>query len=281
MRKELLVLISVVGILGSASLGFAANRTTTPKAVTHPSSTTSPAKTTAATRAYLGIGVESLPAALTAQMPKLLGDGSGVLIAAVAPKSPAAKAGLKLDDILVSFDNQRLYSAEQVVKLVRNDRPDRQVELGVIHDGKLETLKVTLGERPASAMDFQSPAALRRPLALRTPRAMSEKEQEAQWKSFDALTLTQTSKNHFKVQIKYHDAKGKSQSCTYQGTRKQIRKDIDAQKDLPVNQRATLLRAMAMSSQPLEMDFPFDRLVPADSGVLWDFIEPAPQTTRQ
>ena len=70
-------------------------------------------------QAYLGVGVESLPTALTSQMPSVLSEGCGVLVADVAAGSPAEKAGLKQNDILISYDDQRLYSPEQFVKLVR------------------------------------------------------------------------------------------------------------------------------------------------------------------
>ncbi len=102
--------------------------------------TSSSSNSSGKTQAYLGIGVETLPQALISQMPKAFSEGSGVLVADVATDSPADKAGLKVNDVLVTYDDQRLYSPEQFVKLIRYDKPDRRVKLGVIHDGKLEVV---------------------------------------------------------------------------------------------------------------------------------------------
>ena len=74
-------------------------------------------------QAYLGVGVEAVPSALEKQLPTL--NNQGVLIAEVAKDSPAQHAGLKPYDILVSYDDHQLYSPEQLVKLVQNDKPGR------------------------------------------------------------------------------------------------------------------------------------------------------------
>ena len=47
----------------------------------------------------------------------VLPKGQGVLVVQVTPDTPAAKAGLRPRDILVNYDDQKLYSPEQLIKL--------------------------------------------------------------------------------------------------------------------------------------------------------------------
>ncbi len=228
-------------------------------------------------QAYLGVGVEPLPAALTSQMPSVLSEGCGVLVADIAAGSPAEKAGLKQNDILVSYDDQRLFAPEQFVKLVRYDKPDRQVKLGVVHDGKSEEIKVALGERTATQAEHQRQMEMSRPMSMmRTERPLTAEDENARWESFDSLTLSRTDKDHFKAEIKYRNEQGKLETRDFQGTREQIRKDIEAQKDLPTNERQQLLRATSLSSNPWEEAFPFVEFIPGN-GILRDFIESAQQ----
>ena len=189
----------------------------------------------------------------------------------MATDSPADKAGLKVNDVLVSYDDQRLYSPEQFVKLIRYDKPDRKVKLGVIHDGKLEDIGAVLGEQLALA-EQQQPTGIRWPMTMRAQHPITAEEEEANLASFDSLTLSRTDKNHYKVEIKYRDDKGKLETHDFQGLRDQIRNDIDAEKDLPANERDQLLRAISLSRNPWETSYPFVEFIP-DNRVLWDFIE--------
>jgi len=58
------------------------------------------------TEPYLGVGAVPLHPALTAQLPEVTGKGRGVLVANVMKGSPAEHAGLKVHDILISYDKQ-------------------------------------------------------------------------------------------------------------------------------------------------------------------------------
>lgn len=99
--------------------------------------------------AYLGVGVEELHPALVSHLPKQLTNGQGVLVGEVASGSPAEKAGLRTNDILMTYGDQKLFSPEQLAKLVRADSPGHEATLGIIREGKPEKVTVTLGERTA------------------------------------------------------------------------------------------------------------------------------------
>lgn len=265
MRQRVKTIWCAVGLISIAGICLAAD-----KPLMKMTATNSSMKSSAKMQGYLGIGVAPLPSALVSQLPNVLGQGYGVLVAEVAADSPAHKAGLKANDVLITYDDQRLYSPDQFVKLVHYDKPDRQVKLGVVHDGKSEDLKVDLGERPEVANQQEYPMGMHWP--MRTEKPMTAEEEEARWNSFDSLTLSRTGKDQFKAEIKFRNDSDKLETKDFQGTRDQIRKDINAQKDLPTNEREQLLRAISLSRNPWEAEFPYVEFNP-NTGVLWDFIE--------
>ena len=64
------------------------------------------------------------------------------MIANVMKGSPAEKAGLRMHDILAAYDDQKLFAGDQLVKLVRADKPGRSVKLQIVREGQLETVTV-------------------------------------------------------------------------------------------------------------------------------------------
>jgi membrane-associated protease RseP (regulator of RpoE activity) len=205
-------------------------------------------QTVSRTQAYLGVGVEPLHSSLVNRIASLVGGEFGVLVDEVAADSPAAVAGLKPDDVIYRYDDQKVYNAEQLVRLVRGDKPGRVVTLGIIRDGEKQDIKATLGERAVIA-SAQPRRAFKPLLSRRTEK--SEEAQKAQWVAFDALTLTRVDESHFKAEVKYRDEKGKIVTRTFQGTRDEIAKAIADQKDMPEVERNHLLRALDMP--PLEV----------------------------
>ena len=94
---------------------------------------------------YLGVSVQALPASLASQLTGVVPKGEGVLMRHVVKDSPAAKAGLQENDILVSFGDRKVTAPEELAKLVHGDKANQQVTLGIIRGGKSESCKATLG----------------------------------------------------------------------------------------------------------------------------------------
>ena len=97
-------------------------------------------------RPWLGVSVEEGSEALAAQLG--LPPGSGLVIIYVAPDSPAAKAGLEKNDVLVELDSQLLVVPAQLRKLVLARHEGDKIKLVYYHAGKKETASVTLGKAP-------------------------------------------------------------------------------------------------------------------------------------
>jgi len=97
--------------------------------------------------AWLGIVTDEAPEVLTAQLG--LEAGVGLVVTYVTTNSPAAKAGLKKNDVLVLFNNQSLVHPAQLRKLVRTQKEGDEVKLTYYRSGKKETVSATLGKRVA------------------------------------------------------------------------------------------------------------------------------------
>lgn len=68
---------------------------------------------------------------------------TGVRIDEVTASSAAEKAGLKVGDIVVEFDGERVRSARQFTRLVRETPEGRTVKMTVLRDGQRQILEAT------------------------------------------------------------------------------------------------------------------------------------------
>jgi putative serine protease PepD len=87
--------------------------------------------------AYLGIRIEDTAA--------------GAKVTQVVANSPAAKGGLKVGDVITSFDGQQTNSADALTTAVFNAKSGDTVTVVVQRDGAAKHLSITLGVQPASA----------------------------------------------------------------------------------------------------------------------------------
>lgn len=208
---------------------------------------------------FLGVGVEGIDSWMMEHLKELIGKDEGVRVVEVASDSPAEKAGVKVNDIIVSYDDQRVYTPEQLLRLVEDDQPGRKVTLGVIQSGKSETLTATLAPRSENAL--QTEQVFRIPLGPLTGTATDEQADES-WDTFDSMSLTRLDEHRFRAEIKFRNEEGKIETQQFEGTREEIRSDIQAQKDLPESERNHLLFALRMEGRPIEVHVPVVRIRP-------------------
>ena len=62
------------------------------------------------------------------------------------PEGPAAKAGIKVQDIVLMIDGNKLNGRQGVLDLVTDLRPGTTVDVKLLRDGKELTVPVTVGE---------------------------------------------------------------------------------------------------------------------------------------
>ncbi len=73
----------------------------------------------------------------------------GVIVDDVEPDSPAAKAGVREDDVITQYDGQPVEGTVQFRRLVRETPPGRTITLAISRGGSTQNISVELGERSA------------------------------------------------------------------------------------------------------------------------------------
>jgi len=78
-------------------------------------------------------------------------DGKGVKVLEVDEESNAAKAGLKENDIITNFNDKEVNSADEVAKLVRENKDKPTITLKLKRDGKAQTIEVKMPRKLKTA----------------------------------------------------------------------------------------------------------------------------------
>jgi len=94
----------------------------------------------------------------------------GVKVRSVVPGSPAEKAGLKANDVIVEARGQATPTIDAFTAVLKGARVGDKVKLAVARNGQAQKLTVTLGERPA-----HTPSAPRAHAPKPTPKKQAEK----------------------------------------------------------------------------------------------------------
>ncbi len=74
-----------------------------------------------------------------------LPDASGAIISQVTPDSPASRAGLQNGDVLRELNGKTIVNGSALQVAVTQIAPGNTIALGILRNGKPETLKVTVG----------------------------------------------------------------------------------------------------------------------------------------
>jgi S1-C subfamily serine protease len=99
-------------------------------------------------KGWLGVSVQELTPSLRDAMK--VGNRPGLLITNVVENSPAEDAGLRDEDVLLSFDGKTVEKADDFVRLVRNTPPDKKVKIKILRDGEEREFEATLEARKTS-----------------------------------------------------------------------------------------------------------------------------------
>jgi serine protease Do len=75
-----------------------------------------------------------------------LQNAAGAIVAQVTPDSPASRGGVKQGDVIDALNGRKIVNGSALQVAVSEMTPGTKIELGVIRDGKAETLNLTVGE---------------------------------------------------------------------------------------------------------------------------------------
>jgi serine protease Do len=101
---------------------------------------------------WLGVETRDVNAEKAKEL-KLPGE-RGVLLTSVVSDSPAAKAGLKENDVVTEIGGQRVEGAFQFRRMIHEIPAGRTVQLGIIRGGRAQSISVTLGKAEDRAKTF-------------------------------------------------------------------------------------------------------------------------------
>jgi len=120
---------------------------------------------------YIGIQLQPLTKDLAEGLN--LGVDSGILVMSVLPGSPAEKAGLQKNDVIVEFDKNSVRDEGRFRLMVANTDVGKSVPIALIRDGKRKQISITLAERPSEEVVAAAPASADRWLGLEVEDAES------------------------------------------------------------------------------------------------------------
>jgi serine protease Do len=98
--------------------------------------------------AFLGVGTEDVSKDNMARYG--MRDVRGVGVTEVVKDSPAEKAGLRKDDVILRFDGESVTSVRKLTRLVSEHAPDQSVRITVSRGGAEQELTATLGKQKAN-----------------------------------------------------------------------------------------------------------------------------------
>ena len=71
----------------------------------------------------------------------------GVPVESVAPKSPAAAAGVRAGDVIESLDGSAIGDANKLLQVLAKKQPGDKVKLGLLREGESLEVQVVLARR--------------------------------------------------------------------------------------------------------------------------------------
>ena len=132
--------INTAIIQGAQGLGFAVDIDTARKSLEDI------LKTGKAIHPWIGITYSLITQAMAQQLN--LSSTDGIIVGDVQPNSPAAKAGLQKNDILLTLDGQAFTPTNTLRQMIQDKNPGDAISLSVSRNGQTLTITITLGEMP-------------------------------------------------------------------------------------------------------------------------------------
>jgi C-terminal processing protease CtpA/Prc len=130
---------------------------------------------------FLGVELDEVSREVAQRLS--LREERGAIVSSVVRDSSAQKAGIQKDDVIVKWNGERIESAMELSRHLRETPSGRTVRLGVIRGGREMDVDVTLGDRSDYIARFDAERAkerAERELERQRERAERDKERQQQ-----------------------------------------------------------------------------------------------------
>lgn len=97
---------------------------------------------------YIGVSYQPVNAQVAAALN--LSTTDGIVVTQVEPGSPADKAGLLQNDVILALGSQKLDQDHPLVNVLFTYQPGQKVALTILRDGKQQSVTLTLAAHPQS-----------------------------------------------------------------------------------------------------------------------------------
>jgi serine protease Do len=97
-------------------------------------------------RGWLGVLIQDISKDLAESFG--MSQPHGALVAKVLPDSPAKAAGIRVGDVIVSFDGKEIQESAALPPIVGSTKVGKKIPVGIIRNGKPIEINVMLGELP-------------------------------------------------------------------------------------------------------------------------------------
>lgn len=147
-RKKLALIIGLVAALAAIAGGIVYAQESGPMALIDDQDPGSTARTLSffvGDGAFLGVGTEDISKENMARYG--MREVRGVGVTEVVKDSPAEKAGLRKDDVILRFDGESVTSVRKLTRLVNESSADQNVRLTISRGGSEQELSATLSKR--------------------------------------------------------------------------------------------------------------------------------------
>lgn len=98
----------------------------------------------AARRGWVGVSIQRITPEIAQGMG--LPGSAGALVSSVDAGGPAAKAGLKNGDVIITFDNKQIHDNRELPRIVADTPAGKTVEVEILRAGKKQKVKLTVAK---------------------------------------------------------------------------------------------------------------------------------------
>lgn len=96
-------------------------------------------------KGWLGVQIQELTPTLKEALK--VGDRKGLLISEVIDGSPADKAGLEDEDVILTYDGKQVEKSDEFAQMVKKTEPKKVVKIKILREGKEQTIVAKIGKK--------------------------------------------------------------------------------------------------------------------------------------